>query len=134
MVHPTPAVSEPENWSDTAAAVSEVTTESHIIRGGEGRPDNGVKKVRIKLHSKLDALSKLGQHIGMFKMPRRRTTFRSTCCSPTFWTRDQGCAQTSHNWSTTQFARKDIPDRQEDIAASVGCVENPSLCSGSGPR
>jgi phage terminase small subunit len=50
------------------AAVQEVTTETILgfddSDGNEVKPD--VKRVKMKMYSKLDALDKLGRHFGMF--------------------------------------------------------------------
>lgn len=50
------------------AAVQEVTTETILGFDKDGEPDTpDVKKVKMKMYSKLDALDKLGRHFGLFK-------------------------------------------------------------------
>ncbi|KKL94158.1 hypothetical protein LCGC14_1867510, partial [marine sediment metagenome] len=47
--------------------VSEITQEEYTERRGEdGEEDTRVKRTKFKLHSKLGALDKIGQHLGMF--------------------------------------------------------------------
>jgi phage terminase small subunit len=47
------------------AAIAELTVES--AAGGRGAEAREVRRVRFKLHDKIAALVKLGQHLGMFK-------------------------------------------------------------------
>ena len=48
-----------------AAAIAEVTFDGGA--DGRGEEARGVRRVRFKLHDKIAALVKLGQHLGMFK-------------------------------------------------------------------
>jgi phage terminase small subunit len=52
---------------DQFAAIADVTVTSRIIHGSEGKPDIELRKLHVRLHDKLNALEKLGKHIGMFK-------------------------------------------------------------------
>jgi phage terminase small subunit len=49
---------------DQTAALSEVTIDDYVDGRGEGARD--VKRVRFKLQPKIEALDKLGRHLGMF--------------------------------------------------------------------
>lgn len=50
--------------ADSAAAISEVTTE-HYVEGGGGDDPREVKRIKIKAHDKLAALDKLARHLKM---------------------------------------------------------------------
>lgn len=50
---------------DQAAALSEVTVED--FKDGRGEDARDVRRVKFKLHDKLSALEKIGNHLGMFK-------------------------------------------------------------------
>ncbi len=44
--------------------IQEITQEEHT--GGRGHEAGAVKRTKFKLYSKLDALEKIGRHLGMF--------------------------------------------------------------------
>jgi phage terminase small subunit len=48
------------------AALSEVQIEERTIKGREGEPDTTVRTIKVKAHSKLDALEKLGKNLKLF--------------------------------------------------------------------
>lgn len=48
------------------AALSEVQIEERTIKGKDGAPDEVLRTVKIKTHSKLDALDKLGKNLRLF--------------------------------------------------------------------
>jgi phage terminase small subunit len=48
------------------AALSEVQIEERTVKGKEGAPDEVVRTIKIKAHSKLDALEKLGKNLRLF--------------------------------------------------------------------
>ena len=50
---------------DQAAALCEVTVED--FKDGRGGDARDVRRIKFKLHDKLNALEKLGKHVGMFK-------------------------------------------------------------------
>ena len=56
------------DWSalpeDATKVIQEITQEEHI--GGRGHETDQVRRTKFKLYSKLDALEKLGRHLGMF--------------------------------------------------------------------
>jgi phage terminase small subunit len=56
---------------EQAAALAEVVVED--FKDGRGEDARDVRKIRFKLHDKLGALSKLGQHLGMFKERHEHT-------------------------------------------------------------
>ena len=49
---------------DQAAALSEVTVED--FKDGRGEEARDVRRIKFKMHDKLNALEKLGKHVGMF--------------------------------------------------------------------
>ena len=51
---------------DKLAALGEVQREERTV-APEGQPVTTIKKVRFKLHSKLDALEKLGRYLGAWE-------------------------------------------------------------------
>lgn len=51
---------------DQLAALSEVTIEERTIKGRDGDLDEVVRTLKIKAHSKLDALEKLGRNLKLF--------------------------------------------------------------------
>ena len=59
---------ERRDWSNLPAGatkvIQEITQEEHT--GGRGHDVGGVRRTKFKLHSKLDALEKMGRHLGMF--------------------------------------------------------------------
>jgi phage terminase small subunit len=48
------------------AALSEVQIEERTIKGRDGEPDTVARTIKIKAHSKLDALEKLGKNLRLF--------------------------------------------------------------------
>jgi phage terminase small subunit len=48
------------------AALSEVQIEERTIKGKDGAPDEVLRSIKIKAHSKLDALEKLGKNLRLF--------------------------------------------------------------------
>jgi hypothetical protein len=48
------------------AALSEVQIEERTIKGKDGAPDEVLRTIKIKAHSKLDALEKLGKNLRLF--------------------------------------------------------------------
>jgi phage terminase small subunit len=48
------------------AALAEVNIEERTIKGRDGEPDTTARTIKIKAHSKLDALEKLGKHLKLF--------------------------------------------------------------------
>jgi hypothetical protein len=48
------------------SALSEVQIEERAIKGRDGEPDTTVRTIKIKAHSKLDALDKLGRDLKLF--------------------------------------------------------------------
>ncbi|WP_404289683.1 terminase small subunit [Microvirga sp. RSM25] len=48
------------------AALSEVQIEERTIKGRDGTPDEVLRTIKIKAHSKLDALEKLGKNLKLF--------------------------------------------------------------------
>jgi hypothetical protein len=48
------------------AALSEVQIEERIVNGKDGAPDEVLRTIKIKTHSKLDALEKLGKNLRLF--------------------------------------------------------------------
>jgi phage terminase small subunit len=48
------------------AALSEIQIEERTIKGRDGEPDTIARTIKIKAHSKLDALEKLGKNLKLF--------------------------------------------------------------------
>ena len=48
------------------AALSEIQIEERIIKGRDGEPDTVARTIKVKSHSKLDALEKLGKNLRLF--------------------------------------------------------------------
>jgi phage terminase small subunit len=48
------------------AALSEIQIEERTIKGRDGEPDTVARTIKIKAHSKLDALEKLGKNLKLF--------------------------------------------------------------------
>jgi phage terminase small subunit len=48
------------------AALSEIQIEERTIKGRDGEPDTTARTIKIKAHSKLDALEKLGKNLKLF--------------------------------------------------------------------
>ncbi|MGF9763929.1 hypothetical protein AAII07_53335 [Microvirga sp. 0TCS3.31] len=48
------------------AALSEIQIEERTIKGRDGEPDTIARTIKIKAHSKLDALEKLGNNLKLF--------------------------------------------------------------------
>jgi phage terminase small subunit len=48
------------------AALSEIQIEERTIKGRDGEPDTVVRTIKIKAHSKLEALEKLGKNLKLF--------------------------------------------------------------------
>ena len=49
---------------DQAAAIAEITTDSYAV--GKGENIRVVVSCKVKMHAKLDALEKLGKHVGLY--------------------------------------------------------------------
>jgi hypothetical protein len=48
------------------AALAEIQIEERIIKGRDGEPDTTARTIKVKAHSKLDALEKLGKNLRLF--------------------------------------------------------------------
>lgn len=57
---------------EQSAALAEVTVDDFV--DGRGKDARAVKRVRVKLHSKTDALDKLGRHLGIYAPEKHEHT------------------------------------------------------------
>jgi hypothetical protein len=48
------------------AALAEIQIEERIIKGRDGEPDTAARTIKVRTHSKLDALEKLGKNLKLF--------------------------------------------------------------------